>query len=206
MKYSLELTKCLAFVVAASRGQFETYTVPLSVEQRAACEQLYASIETGDTLESTQALIHSLSFLLFTHTKVGNVDKYFAPLTRHLVLSSVTSEGDFLKSSMISQKVAAMIYCGRSTVFYQIRSVMEADDEAFFECVQLDLHFSSFLTSFLGFINSTNLSWRSKRTTSCRISTHAKPSFSLFQIKRNDRLLSNFWTQNSTLLSTARHP
>lgn len=135
MKYSLELSKCLTFAVAASRGRFGSYNVPLSVEQKAACDRLYLSIEEKETPACIHALIHSLSFLLFTHTKIGNVDKFFAPLTRHLVLSSITAEGDFLKTSVISQKVAAMIYCGRSAVFYQIQSVMDHDNEAFFEYV-----------------------------------------------------------------------
>ena len=102
-------------------GWESNYKCPLTSAQTAACARLRTALESNTSDSTIQALVHSLAFHLFSHSATQwSDDKYFSPVNRALVLLSRREEGSWHPAGVITQIIAALVYCIRSTMLYQI--------------------------------------------------------------------------------------
>jgi hypothetical protein len=65
---------------------------------------------------STQRYILDLLVALFTHLPSGMDDKFYSPIHRFLVLSSLKGNGQWLPGRRITQIFAALLFCGREVM------------------------------------------------------------------------------------------
>jgi hypothetical protein len=64
----------------------------------------------------TQRYILELLVALFTHLPSGTDVKFYSPINRFLVLSSLKGNGQWLPGRRITQTFAALLFCGREVM------------------------------------------------------------------------------------------
>ena len=65
------------------------------------------------TENHVQRCVLDLLVSLFTHLPLGSDDKFYSPILRFVVLSSLRKNGQWLAGRRISQLFAALLFCGR---------------------------------------------------------------------------------------------
>jgi hypothetical protein len=60
-----------------------------------------------------QEALLELLFALYTHLPTGGDDKFWSPILRFIILSSVMKEGQWLPRNRITQIFSALLFCGR---------------------------------------------------------------------------------------------
>jgi hypothetical protein len=83
-----------------------------SEEEEAECVEARPCIVEN----STQRHILDLLVALFTHLPSGMDDKFYSPIHRFLVLSSLKGNGQWLPGRRVTQTFAALLFCGREVM------------------------------------------------------------------------------------------
>lgn len=68
------------------------------------------------TENHVQRCILDLLVSLFTHLPLGSDDKFYSPILRFVVLSSLGKNGQWLAGRRITQLFAALLFCGREVM------------------------------------------------------------------------------------------
>lgn len=89
---------------------------------------------------STQRYILDLLVALFTHLPSGEDDKFYSPIHRFLVLSSLKGNGQWLPGRRITQTFAALLFGGREVMMALMhQEVMRSPSLRYSEYVLLAL-------------------------------------------------------------------
>jgi hypothetical protein len=92
----------------------------LDMEENEKCDDnpVITSLPDLEALSGTplQKAIASLLKALFTHLPDGGDDKFYTPITRFLVLSSMRRCGQWLSPKRITQTGTALLFCGRQVM------------------------------------------------------------------------------------------
>jgi hypothetical protein len=80
-----------------------------------------------------QSAIFNLTCSLFTQKQGPNEDKFYSPVIRYLILSSVRSGAAWIKASQIRQTQSALLCAGRLTVFYRLFAYAQEKNETVVE-------------------------------------------------------------------------
>ncbi|THH13339.1 hypothetical protein EW146_g6867 [Bondarzewia mesenterica] len=125
-KYAGWLNRLLVSVIRFARGWTHAYTFPLTEQQKTNAFTLYDALNNGADLFHH---IHALTFSLFAHIKTDHhQDKYFSAVNRFLVLASLHPKGHFKQASEITQIIAALVYCNRTTMFYESEQLVASQN------------------------------------------------------------------------------
>lgn len=68
------------------------------------------------TENHVQRCILDLLVSLYTHLPLGSDDKFYSPILRFVVLSSLRKNGQWLAGRCITQLFAALLFCGREVM------------------------------------------------------------------------------------------
>lgn len=68
------------------------------------------------TENRVQRCVLDLLVSLFTHLPSGSDDKFYSPILRFVVLSSLRKNGQWLAGRRITQLFAALLFCGREVM------------------------------------------------------------------------------------------
>jgi ammonia channel protein AmtB len=124
-KYTAHLVKIITFVIRFTLGWTTGYTILITEEQRELAGLIRQAILENETPEKVIHLIHLMSYALFSHQPTTpQEDKYYSAVIRYLVIASLTEQGHFLAAGNITQIIAAIVYCIRSTMLYQMHVLM----------------------------------------------------------------------------------
>jgi Orsellinic acid/F9775 biosynthesis cluster protein D len=133
-RYAGVLNRVFAFVGRFVIGWQSEYTLPLTPVQRNSMKILLDAVERDESDDTMEVLIHQMSFSLFAHMPSDwREDKYFSAVNRALVLMSLREQGNWLEAGVITQLIAALIYCLRSTMFYEMHVLMMSRNKRIYE-------------------------------------------------------------------------
>ncbi|THH06229.1 hypothetical protein EW146_g9679 [Bondarzewia mesenterica] len=123
-KYAGWLNRLFLSVIHCARGWEHAYAFSLTDAQKTCAAQLYEALDTDVDSPIISARLHALSLSLFGHEKQDHrADKYFSAVSCFLVLASFRNTGQLKFPSEITQIIAALVYCNRTTMLLEAEHI-----------------------------------------------------------------------------------